>query len=132
MQAGFKIEYLVPDIDIKEITAEVRGPSGQVECLLNLSPTGGTGSFIPTEVGMHEVRMGFSRDLKINEGNICTAQMAVVQPQCPPLLRIVSDGVSFDSELAMNESFHLNGQFIANSFTERPFTFLFSHFVSFV
>ena len=47
----------MPDVDIKEITAEVRGPSGEVECRLNLTPTGGSGSFIPTEVGMHEVRM---------------------------------------------------------------------------
>lgn len=42
-------------MDIKEITAVVRGPDGDVECRLNLTPTGGTGSFIPTQVGMHEV-----------------------------------------------------------------------------
>ncbi len=34
----------------------MRGPSGEVvDCHLNLTPTGGTGSFIPTQVGMHEV-----------------------------------------------------------------------------
>jgi hypothetical protein len=56
LQANFKIEYLCPDIDLKEITASVRGPNGDVECKLNLTPTGGSGVFIPTEVGMHEVR----------------------------------------------------------------------------
>jgi len=54
--ANFKIEYLCPDIDLKDITASVRGPNGDVECKLNLTPTGGSGVFIPTEVGMHEVR----------------------------------------------------------------------------
>ena len=54
-QANFKIEYLSPDVDIKEITATVRGPSGEIECHLDLTPTGGSGTFIPTEVGMHEV-----------------------------------------------------------------------------
>ena len=56
LQANFKIEYLCPDIDLKEITASVRGPNGDVECKLNLTPTGGSGVFVPTEVGMHEVR----------------------------------------------------------------------------
>ena len=80
----------MPDVDIKEITAEVRGPSGEVECRLNLTPTGGSGSFIPTEVGMHEVRMTLTSGIYyINEGN---THRAVVQPQSPPLW-IVSDGV---------------------------------------
>ncbi|XP_059352458.1 filamin-B-like isoform X4 [Daphnia carinata] len=74
--AGFKIEYLVPDIDIKEITAVVRGPSGEVECRLNLTPTGGSGSFIPTEVGMHELTV-------YCEGEVVTG--------CPVRIRALPD-----------------------------------------
>lgn len=45
-------------MDIKEITAVVRGPNGvEVDCRLNLTPTAGSGSFVPTQVGMHEVRV---------------------------------------------------------------------------
>ena len=58
LQANFKIEYLCPDIDLKEITAAVRGPNGaDVECHLSLGPNGGTGYFVPTQVGMHEVML---------------------------------------------------------------------------
>ncbi|XP_046654649.1 filamin-C-like isoform X2 [Daphnia pulicaria] len=74
--ANFKIEYLVPDVDIKEITAEVRGPSGEVECRLNLTPTGGSGSFIPTEVGMHELTV-------YCEGEVVTG--------CPVRIRALPD-----------------------------------------
>lgn len=45
-------------MDVKEITAVVRGPNGEVDCHLNLNPTGGTGTFVPTELGMHEVSRG--------------------------------------------------------------------------
>lgn len=55
MQAHFKLEYLPGDVDAKEVMAEVIGPSGKVECRLQLSNNGGRGSFIPTEVGMHKV-----------------------------------------------------------------------------
>lgn len=48
-------------MDIKEITAVVRGPNGEVDCHLSLNPTGGTGTFVPTELGMHEVRTSRGR-----------------------------------------------------------------------
>ena len=51
----FKLDYLSGDVDPKEVMAEVIGPSGKVECRLQLSNNGGKGSFIPTEVGMHKV-----------------------------------------------------------------------------
>jgi filamin len=54
-QVPFKLEYLSGDVDPKEVTAEVIGPSGKVECRLQLSNNGGKGSFIPTEIGMHKV-----------------------------------------------------------------------------
>ncbi|KAJ9573497.1 hypothetical protein L9F63_009061, partial [Diploptera punctata] len=53
--AHFKIEYLSDDVNPKEVTAEVIGPSGKVECRLQLNNNGGRGSFIPTEVGMHRI-----------------------------------------------------------------------------
>ncbi|XP_068086528.1 filamin-A isoform X1 [Anabrus simplex] len=54
--AHFKIEYLSKDINLKEVRAEVVGPSGKTsDCRLNLTGMGGKGSFIPTEVGMHQL-----------------------------------------------------------------------------
>jgi filamin len=55
IQVHFKLEYLPGDVDTKEVTAEVIGPSEKVECRLQLSNNGGRGSFIPTEIGMHKV-----------------------------------------------------------------------------
>jgi filamin len=54
-QAHFKLEYLSSDVNPKEVTAEVIGPSGNVECRLQLGNNGGRGSFIPIEIGMHKV-----------------------------------------------------------------------------
>ncbi|KDR11639.1 Filamin-A [Zootermopsis nevadensis] len=51
----FKLEYLPGDVDTKEVMAEVIGPSGKVECRLQLSSNNGRGSFIPTEIGMHKL-----------------------------------------------------------------------------
>lgn len=51
----------------------VRGPSGEVECRLNLTPTGGSGSFIPTEVGMHEVRRTLTSGRDRSGGGGCPA-----------------------------------------------------------
>jgi hypothetical protein len=55
IQVHFKLEYLPGDVDTKEVTAEVIGPSGKVECRLQLSNNGGRVSFLPTEIGMHKV-----------------------------------------------------------------------------
>lgn len=67
----------------------MRGPSGEVECRLNLTPTGGSGSFIPTEVGMHEVRMTLSRVVDIPASELLSAAATAA----PTSSSIVSDGV---------------------------------------
>lgn len=43
--------------DYREITVEVKGPSGKVDCRLNLNPSGngGKGTFTASEIGIHEV-----------------------------------------------------------------------------
>ncbi|XP_069676636.1 filamin-A isoform X2 [Periplaneta americana] len=53
--AHFKLDYLSGDVNPKEVTAEVIAPSGKVECRLQLGSSGGRGSFIPTEIGMHKI-----------------------------------------------------------------------------
>ncbi|XP_023244649.1 filamin-B-like [Centruroides sculpturatus] len=53
--AHFKINYLEKNIDIKRIRAEIHSPSGKTECHLNLNKSGGTGTFMATEVGIHEL-----------------------------------------------------------------------------
>lgn len=42
-------------IDEKRVRAEVRFQNKRIDCQISVSKTGGTGSFISTEVGMHEV-----------------------------------------------------------------------------
>lgn len=54
-QAHFKINFLEDNVDIKQIKTEIRGPSSKTECRLNLSKTGGAGTFTPTEAGMHDL-----------------------------------------------------------------------------
>jgi hypothetical protein len=43
------------DVDPSDVLAEVIGPSGKVDCRLNMSPNGGGGQFTPTEIGMFQV-----------------------------------------------------------------------------
>ncbi|XP_049948482.1 filamin-A [Schistocerca serialis cubense] len=59
----FKLDFLSTDVNPKEVTAEVLGPSGKVECRLTLNPNGGKGTFVPTEVGMHKL-------IVYNEGEV--------------------------------------------------------------
>ncbi|XP_023727803.1 filamin-C isoform X3 [Cryptotermes secundus] len=74
--AVFKLEYLPNDVDPKEVTAEVIGPSGKVECRLQLSNNGGRGSFIPTEIGMHKL-------IVYNEGEVAKG--------CPINIRVTPE-----------------------------------------
>ncbi|GLH04452.1 Protein sickie [Gryllus bimaculatus] len=52
----FRLELLSQDVDAREVRAEVVAPSGRVsECRISLGGGGGKGSFVPTEVGMHQL-----------------------------------------------------------------------------
>lgn len=52
---NFKIDLQGADVDSKEITAEVRGPATKVRCNLTMNRKGGQGTFVPVEVGMHQL-----------------------------------------------------------------------------
>lgn len=52
--AHFKVHFKDGQVDLRQIRAEVRGPSSTpVECKLQLNQSGGSGTFVPVEVGMH-------------------------------------------------------------------------------
>ncbi|XP_063231927.1 LOW QUALITY PROTEIN: filamin-C [Bacillus rossius redtenbacheri] len=53
--AVFRLDLLSREVDPKEVHAEVLGPSGKLDCRLSLSGGGGRGSFVPLEVGMHQL-----------------------------------------------------------------------------
>ncbi|KAK2719655.1 hypothetical protein QYM36_005214 [Artemia franciscana] len=54
--SNFRLEFIYPeDIDPSLIRVEIIGPNGPVPCDLELGPDGGIGTFIPTDVGMHEL-----------------------------------------------------------------------------
>ncbi|XP_076311299.1 filamin-B-like isoform X3 [Tachypleus tridentatus] len=53
--AHFKINILDEMVDAKKIKAEVKSSSGKIDCRLSLNRTGGTGTFIPVETGLHEL-----------------------------------------------------------------------------
>ncbi|XP_071442492.1 filamin-C isoform X2 [Hetaerina americana] len=73
----FKVNFLVDDVSVKEISAEVESPSGiRQEIRLSSSPGGARGSFTPTEVGMHRLMIR-------NEGEVATG--------CPIDIRVLPE-----------------------------------------
>jgi len=55
-QISFHVEINEEISDYREITVEVKGPSGKVDCRLNLnSSASGKGTFTASEIGIHEV-----------------------------------------------------------------------------
>lgn len=56
LQITFNVEVNEDVADYREITVEVKGPSGKVDCRLNLnSSASGKGTFTASEIGIHEV-----------------------------------------------------------------------------
>ncbi|GFQ94830.1 filamin-A [Trichonephila clavata] len=53
--AKFKINFMDSNIDEKKIRSEIRYENKKSECQLSFTKTGGSGSFVPTNVGMHEL-----------------------------------------------------------------------------
>ncbi|KAL1437060.1 hypothetical protein MTO96_049063 [Rhipicephalus appendiculatus] len=52
--AHFKVHIKEGKVDLRQVRAEVRGPSlTPVECKLQLNLNGGSGTFVPVEIGMH-------------------------------------------------------------------------------
>ncbi|KAH7961849.1 hypothetical protein HPB52_012689 [Rhipicephalus sanguineus] len=52
--AHFKVHIKEGKVDLRQVRAEVRGPSlTPVECKLQLNQNGGSGTFVPVEIGMH-------------------------------------------------------------------------------
>lgn len=45
------------DVNVREVRGEIISPSGRVECRLTWNGVHGKGTFVPTEVGMHKVRL---------------------------------------------------------------------------
>lgn len=55
-QAHFKVHMKEGKVDLRQVRAEVRSPSlTPVECKLQLNQAGGSGTFVPVEIGMHAV-----------------------------------------------------------------------------
>ncbi|XP_046393064.1 filamin-A isoform X2 [Ischnura elegans] len=73
----FRVNFLVDDVNLKEVTAEVESPSGiRQEIRLSSSPGGARGSFTPTEVGMHRLVIR-------NEGEVASG--------CPIDIRVLPE-----------------------------------------
>ncbi|XP_076033181.1 filamin-A-like isoform X8 [Oratosquilla oratoria] len=53
----FRIDFLTKDVVLSEVTVQVTGPSGPVRVDLDLGPRGGSGVFVPEEVGMYELNV---------------------------------------------------------------------------
>ncbi|GIY41276.1 filamin-A [Caerostris darwini] len=53
--AKFKLNFLDNNIEEKKIRAEVRYENKKSDCQLSFTKIGGSGSFVPTNVGMHEL-----------------------------------------------------------------------------
>ena len=53
------MEFMDEDVDGREIKAFVISPIGMTDCRLNLGQFGGKGNFVPSVVGMHQVRIDF-------------------------------------------------------------------------
>ena len=55
-QTTINLDFSSGEVNPKEITAEIIGPEcNKVECRLTLGPSGGRGTFVPMQVGMHKV-----------------------------------------------------------------------------
>ncbi|CAG0878889.1 unnamed protein product [Darwinula stevensoni] len=77
----FKMDFLSPDLDPKEISVEILGPRRKpVDYKLEFSSTGGRGTFIPTQMGMHEIVVK-------NEGELASG--------CPINVRVTPDAPEF-------------------------------------
>lgn len=56
--AHFKVYMKEGKVDLRQIRAEVRSPSlTPVECKLQLNQSGGSGTFVPVEIGMHALNV---------------------------------------------------------------------------
>lgn len=84
--AHFKILFKESGLDLRQVRAEVRGPSSTpVECKLQLNKSSGSGTFVPTEVGMHELSLYCQGELVSN----CPMQIRVH----PDISRILFSGI---------------------------------------
>ncbi|KAM7301658.1 filamin-A, partial [Ixodes scapularis] len=56
--AHFKVHMKEGKVDLRQVRAEVRSPSlTPVECKLQLNQAGGSGTFVPVEIGMHALNV---------------------------------------------------------------------------
>ncbi|XP_064455536.1 filamin-A-like [Ornithodoros turicata] len=84
--AHFKLNFKDSGLDLRQVRAQVRGPSSApVECKLQLNKSNGTGTFVPTEVGMHELNIYCEGELVSN----CPMQIRVH----PDISRILFSGI---------------------------------------
>ncbi len=57
------VQCLEEEIYHREIVVEVKGPSGKLDCRINLAPDGhGKGTFTATEIGIHEVVVKYQEE----------------------------------------------------------------------
>ncbi|GAB6018892.1 hypothetical protein CHUAL_000550 [Chamberlinius hualienensis] len=82
---NFKISYNGTDINPKEITVDIKGPSNKVKHQLNFSKHNGLGTFVPYEVGMHELLVCYEGEEVAN----CPINIRVL----PDLSRIMFSGI---------------------------------------
>lgn len=82
---NFKISFQGTEVNAKDITVDVKGPSSKVKCQLNLAKRGGTGTFVPFEVGMHELMVYHEGEEVAN----CPINIRVL----PDLSRIMFSGI---------------------------------------